>query len=119
MSRITRALLCALCLLTFGFAAVPAFALPASPVLNPNPISISRLFQTVTAVGAGDTIAEAQANALEALAKNYVILSYTVISAFCTETPLWPRDPESEMITICSVEIEARVLRKVILLPVP
>jgi hypothetical protein len=115
MSRMTRVLLCALCLLTFGFTAVPAFALPGNPVLNP--VSIARLFNTVTAVGAGETVAEAQANAVASLTDTYVVLGYTVTSAFCTETPLWPHDPNSETITICAVEIEARVIRKLIILP--
>ena len=115
MSRMTRVLLCALCLLTFGFAAVPASALPANPVLNPT--AISRLFLTVTAMGVGDTVAEAQANAVASLTDTYMVLGYTVTNAFCSELPLWPHDPDSETVTICVVEIEARVIRKAIILP--
>lgn len=115
MSRTTRALLCALCLLTFGFAAVPAFAQPAPGIINIG--SVFKLIQTVTAVGGGETEAEAEANAVASLQDTYKVLRYTVTNSFCTEVPLFPHDPNSETVTLCAVEIEAKVIRKVIVRP--
>ena len=114
MSRTTRALLCALCLLTFGSAAAPAFA-QAPGIINIG--SLFKLIQTVTAVGAGETEAEAEANAVAGLEDTYRVLRYTVTNSFCTEIPLFPHDPNSETITLCAVEIEAKVIRKVIIRP--
>jgi len=110
MSRTTRTLLCVLCLLAFGLAAAPVFAQP-----NPLPADAFtmpiRLIQTVTVVGAGETVAEAEANALAELHAKYLVLSYTVVSSFCAEVQIDPFDPNSTF-TLCSAKIEAKVIRK-------
>ena len=119
MSRTIRTLLCALCLSVLGFAAAPAFA-QGPPVPLPgiiNPASIAKLVQTVTVVGGGETEAEAEANAVASLESTYKVLSYTVTNTICTDLPIFPHDPNSETITVCAVEIEARVIRKLIFHP--
>ena len=120
MNRMTRSVLCAFALSVLGFAAAPAFAQGPPPPPGPGlitPASIVKLIQTVTAVGGGETEAEAEANAVASLTSTYRILRYTVTNSFCTEIELLPHDPNPETITLCAVEIEARVIRKIIFHP--
>lgn len=122
MFRTTRALLCALCLLTFGLAAFPASAQPPAPGPVPmaaftTPLS---LIQTVRIVGAGETEAEALTNALDRLREDYLVLRYTLVRSFCTEVELPSTDPfgNHDTVMLCAAEVEARVIRKAtILLP--
>jgi hypothetical protein len=123
MFRSTRALLCALCLLTVGLTAIPASAQPA-----PGPIPMGAfttpfsLIQTVRIVGAGETEAEALANALARLREDYLVLRYTLIRSFCTEVELPSTDPfgNHDTVMLCAAEVEARVIRKAtIILPFP
>ena len=127
MSRTTRALLCALCLLTFGLTAAPAFA-QAPPPPPPGPFSLAslsttvKLIQTVTVVGAGRTESEAEANALALLNASYVVLRILHTNSFCAEVELPSTDPfgNHDTINLCTAEVEARVIRKAtILLPLP
>lgn len=114
MNRTIRFTLCALALALSGFAAAPAFAQgpPPGGIFNFNPGSVIRLIQTVTVVGAGETVAQAEDNAIAELEEDYRVLSYTVTNSFCTEVVLNPMDPNSETITLCAAEIQARVIRK-------
>lgn len=113
MTRTTRVLMLALCLLTFGLSALPAAATavpPGSFVVGP----MIPLLRTVTVVGAGPTAAEALANALSRLRADYLVLRYTVGPTLCSEIelPSGPNDFNPETITLCSVEVQARVIPK-------
>lgn len=117
MSRTTRALLCALCLTTFGLAAAPAFAQPG-PVPGAVPeIILTKILRgiPVTVVGGGATEEDAEANAIAKLEEDYIVLSYEVVNSFCTEIQLPTPDPydTEPTVTLCAVEIEARVVRKI------
>lgn len=124
MFRTTRALLCALCLLTLGLVASPVSAQAPPPAPGPIPmgafVTPLPLIQTVRIVGAGETEAEALANALSRLREDYFVLRYTVIRTFCTEVELPSADPfgNPDTIMLCAAEVDARVIRKAtIILP--
>lgn len=110
MSRTTRFLLfaLALCLL------MPALA-SAQPA--PGSFSLTPFLMTVRVVGAGETVADAQANALAELRKTYLVLSYSTGSSGCSEIALDPVNDPSDTITLCWAEIFAKVIRKVPLFP--
>lgn len=124
MSRTSRALLCALCLLAFGLAVAPAPVAAQAPPPGPAPLASFTapfpLFHTVRVVGAGETAADALDNALELLREDYIVLRYTVLNSFCAEIEVpGSEDPfgNPDMVTLCSAEVEARVLRRAILFP--
>lgn len=99
----TRALL-ALVFIVAGLLPAPAAAIP---VLTP-----IKMTMTVTAVGAGETVAEAVSNAVSNLQKDYFVLSYSVVDTLCTYIdPIGPPEP----VPFCSAEIEAHVLRKFVI----
>ena len=77
---------------------------PASAELNPVP------FPTVTAVGAGPTLAAATEMALDQIRESYFILSYTTSLALCSELPFSGEQ-------FCSFKVTARVIRKTPLFP--
>jgi hypothetical protein len=97
MFRIQRLLLLVVLALTFGLAVAPAYALEAGPI----PIRCG-----LTAVGAGGTKEAAVDDALDELAENWWITSYTVVRAFCSEVRINPLDPY-HTITLCSAEVNA------------
>jgi hypothetical protein len=117
MSRTPRALLCALCLLTFGLAAAPVFA-QAPPPLGPFPLGslppVIRLIQTVTVTGGGLTESAAEANAEDKLNADYIVLSILSTSSSCMEIELPSTDPfgNHDTMGLCIAEIRARVIRK-------
>ncbi|HBL27804.1 MAG TPA: hypothetical protein DD490_13280 [Acidobacteria bacterium] len=110
MSRTTRTLFCALCLLAFGFASVPSFAQPPAGIVIP----AIKFVRTVSVVGAGETLAEAEANALAELEDRYRVLSYTTSNPLCTEIVLDPIGDPTGTVTFCSIEVEAKVILKVL-----
>lgn len=79
-------------------ALVPAA--PAGAQLTPVPLNL-----TVTAVGAGPTLADATDSALYQIRQDYFILSYT------TSNPLCHYD-EILQSQFCSIKVTARVIRK-------
>lgn len=98
---------CALFALALGLAAMLPAPAEALPVLTPVKMSL-----TVTAVGAGDTVSEAVANAVTNLQKDYIVLGYTVVDSMCSDVdPVGPLEP----VHLCSAEIEAQVVRKFVL----
>lgn len=117
MSSTTRALLCALCLLTFGLAAAPAFA-QTPPPPGPFPLGslppVIRLIQTVTVTGGGLTESAAEANAQAKLDADYIVLSILSTSSSCVEIELPSTDPfgNHDTVVLCTAEIRARVIRK-------
>lgn len=84
-------------------ALVPAA--PAEAQIAPFP-----LIQTVTVVGAGPTLAEAEEMALNQIREDYFILSYTTSNPLCHEDEILG-------ITFCSIKVTARVIRKAPLFP--
>lgn len=108
LRTLDRTKTCALFALVLGLAAIIPAPAEALPVLTP-----VKLIFTVTAVGAGDTVAEAVSNAVSNLQKDYRVLSYSVVDTLCSEVdPVGPIEP----ITLCSAEIEAQVMRKFVLI---
>jgi hypothetical protein len=124
MSRTTRALLCALCLLTLGAAAAPAFA-QAPPPPGPFPLaSLSptiRLIQTVTVTGGGLTEDAAKEHAETKLEEDYIVLSILSTTSSCVEIELPSTDPfgNHDTVDLCMAEIRARVIRKAIIVVWP
>lgn len=102
MLRLRRPLLLlALLGLVLGLAAVvPAGAQTPTPFLG----------FTVTAVGAGPTLADATDMALAQIRQDYFILSYTTSNPLCSVIPT-TGDP------FCSIKVTARVIRKLSPLP--
>ena len=93
------------------FLVLAAFVLalvPASPAAAQIPPLT--LGQTVTIVGAGSTLAEAEEMALDRLREDYFILSYTTSNPLCHEDEILG-------ITFCSIKVTARVIRKTPFLP--
>jgi hypothetical protein len=102
-----RARTCALLALVFVVAGLLPAPAVAIPVLTPIKLTL-----TVTAVGAGETVADAVSNAVTGLQKDYLVLGYTVVSSMCSDVdPVGPLEP----VHLCSAEIEASVLRKFVL----
>jgi hypothetical protein len=98
---------CALLALAFVVAGLLPAPAAAIPVLTPIKLTL-----TVTAVGAGETVPEAVANAVSNLQKDYIVLGYTVVDTLCTDVdPVGPLEP----VHLCSAEIEAQVVRKFVL----
>lgn len=95
--------------LVLTLAGVPASAQEFT--LIPAPL---RLICGYTATGAGPTVADAVANALNALKEDYLILSYTVVGSGCPEEvdAPGPIDPP----VICWAEVRACAIRKAIIL---
>lgn len=107
LETLDRAKTCALFALVLGLAAMVPAPAEALPVLTPVKMSL-----TVTAVGAGDTVSEAVANAVTNLQKDYIVLGYTVVDSMCSDVdPVGPLEP----VHLCSAEIEAQVVRKFVL----
>jgi|SRR6185295_6795995 len=100
MSRVRPFLLLALLALTFGLTAAPH---PASA----STVSLVRC--GVTGAGAGETEAEALANALDRLRADYYVFSYTVTDSRCIEIDLTPWNPYDGTETLCSVLLSACV----------
>lgn len=94
MSRITRTLLLAVLVLTAVLAAAPGQA-----------ITLSRC--GITGAGAGETEAEALANALARLRADYYVFSYTITDSRCMEIDLTPWNPYDGTETFCSVLLSA------------
>ena len=93
--------------LVLGLGAILPAPAEALPVLTPVKMTL-----TVTAVGAGDTVAEAVSNAVTNLQKDYIVLGYTIVDTLCTDVdPIGPLEP----VHLCSAEIEAQVVRKFVL----
>ncbi|HEX6901286.1 MAG TPA: hypothetical protein VF789_16295 [Thermoanaerobaculia bacterium] len=100
-----RALLLAVLVMLLGLSAaqaqVPAWT-PVGPIAKP--------FCSGTVFGFGDTIAEAQANAVAEAKSKYFLFSYTVVQSRCDQieipdpTPLNPFATQTE--TICWVELK-------------
>lgn len=95
--------------LVLTLSGVPASAQEFSPI--PAPI---RLVCGYTAMGAGPTVADAVANALDALREDYLILSYKVVGSGCPEEvdAPGPIDPP----VICWAEVRACAIRKAVIL---
>lgn len=121
MSRITRFVLSALCLLTLAGAAAPALAQP--PINPPGPIHLDlsalRLFRVVTVMGGGETETDAVNNALYKLSLDYVVLRSKVLDSDCPEyavpPPFYDENDlpgEIEIETICWAEVRALVAVK-------
>lgn len=107
LRTLDRTKTCALFALVLGLAAIMPAPAEALPVLTPVKMTL-----TVTAVGAGDTVAEAVSNAVTNLQKDYIVLGYTVVSSMCSDVdPVGPLEP----VHLCSAEIEAHVARKFVL----
>ncbi len=105
MFRPTRTLLALLCLIALAATAGPALSQPPGPiVINP-----ALLLKTVTVIGAGETLASAQANALAEIRTTYLVLSYTTANPLCSDLPLTNQEPS---VTLCSIEVTARVIHK-------
>jgi hypothetical protein len=108
--------------MVLGLAAAPAFA--QGPPPPPGPFSLAslsttvKLIQTVTVVGAGRTEAEAEANALALLNSSYIVLRVLSTRSFCAEIELPSTDPfgNHDTVNLCAAEVEARVIRKAIIL---
>lgn len=97
MLRLRRPLLfLALLALALGLASAPTAS--AQTIVGP-------FIPTVTAVGAGPTLAAATEAALDQIRENYIILSYTTSNALCSEIPFSGE-------TFCSIKVTARVIRK-------
>ncbi|HKV06792.1 MAG TPA: hypothetical protein VJ725_01555 [Thermoanaerobaculia bacterium] len=102
MLRLRRPfLLLALLGLVLGLAA----AIPAGAQTIVGPFT-----PTVTATGAGPTLAAATEAALDQIREDYIILSYTTSEARCSVIPT-TGDP------FCSIKVTARVIRKSPLFP--
>lgn len=108
MSRIQRPFLL---LLLLGFVLGLAQAPAASAEALPFPGNCG-----ITAVGAGETQAEALANALAALKKSYWITSYTVVSSGCVQEELPSVDGNGEIVTVCWAKVNACGFRKFVIL---
>lgn len=107
LKTLDKAKTCALFALVLGLAAMVPAPAEALPVLTPVKMSL-----TVTAVGAGETVSEAVANAVTNLQKDYIVLGYTVVDSMCSDVdPVGPLEP----VHLCSAEIEAQVVRKFVL----
>lgn len=105
MSRLRYPLL--LLSLVLTLAAVPASA------QQPIPFPL-RLICGVTVMGAGPTVADAVANAVNSLKEDYLVLSYTVVGSGCPEEvdAPGPIDPP----VVCWAEVRACAVRKAIIL---
>ena len=107
LRTLDRTKTCALFALALGLAGILPAPAEALPVLTPVKMTL-----TVTAVGAGETVAEAVSNAVTNLQKDYIVLGYTVVSSMCSDVdPVGPLEP----VHLCSAEIEAQVVRKFVL----
>ena len=111
MIRPTRALFALICLVALAAAAAPALAQPPGPlVLNP-----TMTIKTVTVMGAGETLEEAEANALADIKATYFVLSYSTSNPLCHEllgVSHAANQTEEPPVQFCSIVVTARVLRK-------
>ena len=111
MFRPSRILAVLICLSAFAIFAAPASAQPQGPlVLNP-----AMTIKTVTVMGAGATLEEAQENALAEIRATYFVLSYSTSNELCN--PLLgmsavANQAEEPLTNFCSIVVNARVLRK-------
>lgn len=111
MIRPTRALFVLFCLAAVATIATPSHAQPAGPlVLNP-----AMTIKTVTVMGAGETLEEAEANALADIRATYFVLSYSTSNEICN--PLLgmsavANQADEPPTNFCSIVVTARVLRK-------
>ncbi len=109
--RLLRVTLGAALGLALGLVALPSVA---QPLPNPGLILIPAPIKTVTVVGAGETVAAAVDEALEAIRETYLVLAYDVLSSRCDDVQINPAQDPSETIPLCSATVEARVIRKTI-----
>lgn len=108
MRRTTRNLLFVLCLgLTVGLSSA-AQAQPA-PYMAIDPAS---LLLNVTVIGAGETLAAAEANALAEIRATYFVLSYETSNPLCHEDTVIVGENQTQTVWFCSIQVDARVIRK-------
>ena len=111
MFRPSRILAVLICLSAFALFTAPASAQPQGPlVLNP-----AMTIKTVTVMGAGETLEEAEENALTEIRATYFVLSYSTSNELCNPlfgTSAVANQSEDPPTNFCSIVVTARVLRK-------
>ncbi len=108
MRRTTRN---ALFVLYFGLTVGLSSAAQAQPAPYVA-IDPASLLLNVTVIGAGETLAAAEANALADIRAKYHVLSYETSGEFCFEDhPVTGQNP-TQTVWVCKVQVDARVIRK-------
>ncbi len=107
MRRTIQNALFVLCLgLTLGLGS--AQAQPA-PYVAIDPAS---LLLNVTVLGAGETLAAAEANALAEIRATYFVLSYETSNPLCHQDTIITGQNQTQTVWFCSIQVDARVIRK-------